>query len=199
MIPVERISRYWYIDTENTGLMNWNDYDAPEEFCLHCVSKRHQDYCISIEISLHNWRVGLITLWHNEGGVLRPVTHTKPDVPNLEDLLLDWAHHPQKYDKKEDSVMKSILLIDKWRKGLEGQASRLKLRATDLVQEGQHRVVCRFNGTELDDDEFCALDEKEQIACLEQLSRAIEHKMGLVLDDYNTIVDQLKHLVGIHK
>jgi hypothetical protein len=196
MIPFERITRYWKIDTENTGLMNWNEYDAPEEFGIHLVSERYQDYCISIELSLHNWNLGLITLWHNEGGVLRPVTYTKPDVPNLEDLLLDWSHHPQKYDKKEDSVMKSILLIDKWRKGLEQQATQLKLKSFDygLVAGDGQKVNCHFNGKRLDENDFCALDEKEQIACLEQLSRAVEHKLNVMLSRFETINNALKHM-----
>jgi hypothetical protein len=197
MIPFERITRHWKIDTENTGLMNWNEYDAPEEFGIHLVSERYQDYCISIELSLHNWKLGLITLWHNEGGVLRPVTYTKPDVPNLEDLLLDWAHHPQNYEKKEDSAMKSILIIDKWRKGLEWQASQLKLKPVDFElakRTQEQKLDCHLNGTRLDDNEFCALDEEEQIACLEQLSRAIGHKIELLQGGFTTIRDTLKRV-----
>jgi hypothetical protein len=86
-----------------------------------------------------------------------------------------------------DTVMKSISLIGKWRRVLENQADLVKLIDIEFQNQaiqGEEKLPCHLHKYALDDDEFCALNEEEQIACLEQLARAIyakilTYRMGL--------------------
>mgnify|MGYP000963964377 CR=1 FL=1 len=71
----------------------------------------------------------------------------------------------------------SVEVVTRWKKSLELQAQLLRVTSYDFGNVTPNkRIRPSFNGKSLDEDEFCALDEKEQIACLEQLSRAILDK-----------------------
>lgn len=97
--------------------------------------------------------------------------------------------------KEETPVMSNILTIRKWKESLETMAHKLRVKDNDLQRtQAITPINCHFNGRELDEDEFCALDEKEQIACLMRLSETVYTKLNTINRTHEGIIKQVKVL-----
>jgi hypothetical protein len=108
MIPMEKIFRWWDFTFENSEESSVDSYDedtgAPDEFDIYMTSRQNPEYCLTISVSLIEWRVWGIGLGHRPVGDtgIWGVAHTDPDNPDLEELLKDWANNPEKYVKIRD-------------------------------------------------------------------------------------------------
>ena len=92
--------------------------------------------------------------------------------------------------KEETPAIRSILVIGAWRESLEFMAQSLDLRVPDIIgASGRNRLGCSFDGRHLDEDEFCALNEKEQIECLQKLSSVIKEKLCSLVHKVNVVID----------
>jgi hypothetical protein len=88
-----------------------------------------------------------------------------------------------------------IDVLAKWRVTLEEKAR--KVRVTDKRFQRASRgtpIECHFHGDQLNDDEFCALTVNEQVACLLQLSEAINTNLNNLNKLVKSTVTQAKNL-----